>query len=305
MYLKQCAVSLRCAYGGQFDPHEAVSVPVSLTRTGFPRIIPRHHRYLIHVGDDRADALVRLYLSLFSFYSLIEIGKRLSQETFKTIKTPVGNIDSVVEFVNEVKASFPTLIRRYVPDIQTIPLSQGMRWIPSWKALPSYMAFRYVYSNVFKEKSKFSKVKSPFLVQTFELAAFRHLVEFINARGEQWSQGILWPKRTRYAFDTMNKVFSGIDLELFEAQVGPYLPPWHPACGPVITGKLGQKVEGGGKRRIFAIGNWVNQRLLSPVHDWLASVLRRLKTDGTFDQPRPLGYLKGSMDCFSFDLNHR
>lgn len=87
------------------------------------------------------------------------------------------------------------------------------------------------------------------------------------------------------------------------------LTPGLPACGPVMTGKLGQKVEGRGQRRIFAIGNWignwVNQRLLSPVHDWLASVLRRLKADGTFDQPRPLGYLKSSMDCFSFDLNHR
>ena len=82
----------------------------------------------------------------FSFYSLIEIGKGLSKETFKTIKSAVGDIDSVVNFVSEVKASFPTLIRRYVPDIQTIPLSQGMRWVPSEKALPSTVAFLLIWT---------------------------------------------------------------------------------------------------------------------------------------------------------------
>lgn len=51
-----------------------------------------------------------------------------------------------------------------------------------------------------------------------------------------------------------------------------------------MMGRLGQSIEGGGKRRIFAIGNYVNQRLLKPVHDWLMSVLRHLPMDGTFNQ---------------------
>lgn len=50
-----------------------------------------------------------------------------------------------------------------------------------------------------------------------------------------------------------------------------------------MTGRLGQKVEGGGKRRIFVIGNWVNQKLLSPIHDWLGKVLRTIRMEGTFD----------------------
>ncbi|KAI4297979.1 hypothetical protein L6164_037887 [Bauhinia variegata] len=45
------------------------------------------------------------------------------------------------------------------------------------------------------------------------------------------------------------------------------------------TGRLGCSIEGGGKRRIFAIFNYVNQRLLRPVHDWLMQVLRRLPMD--------------------------
>ncbi len=53
---------------------------------------------------------------------------------------------------------------------------------------------------------------------------------------------------------------------------------------------------------LFAIGNYGNQRLLRPVHDWLMAVLRRLPCDGTFDQYRPLDRLVGEAVCYSFDL---
>lgn len=44
------------------------------------------------------------------------------------------------------------------------------------------------------------------------------------------------------------------------------------------------------------------QRLLRPVHDWAMTVLRRLPTDGTFYQTRPLDLLKGKQVCYSSDL---
>ena len=50
------------------------------------------------------------------------------------------------------------------------------------------------------------------------------------------------------------------------------------------------------KRRIFAIGNWVNQRLLKPVHDWLMSLLRNIPMDDTFSQTRPLSLLSGEKE---------
>ncbi|KAL4317821.1 hypothetical protein GQ457_18G011820 [Hibiscus cannabinus] len=42
LYLKQCAVTLQQAYGGitPYHIHTKLSVPVSLTRSGYPRIIP-------------------------------------------------------------------------------------------------------------------------------------------------------------------------------------------------------------------------------------------------------------------------
>lgn len=68
------------------------------------------------------------------------------------------------------------------------------------------------------------------------------------------------------------------------------------------NGRFGSKLEGGGKVRAFAIGNPIVQALIRPLHDWVMSVLRKLPTDGTFDQLAPLLRLKGKMTLFSFDL---
>lgn len=43
-------------------------------------------------------------------------------------------------------------------------------------------------------------------------------------------------------------------------------------------------MEGGGKRRIFAIGNYVNQRLLKPFHSWLMTVLSRIRMYAIFNK---------------------
>ncbi|KAL4371116.1 hypothetical protein AHAS_Ahas06G0133600 [Arachis hypogaea] len=47
-------------------------------------------------------------------------------------------------------------------------------------------------------------------------------------------------------------------------------------------------------KKLFAVGNYINQRLLAPFHDWLATCLRRIPMDGTYDQLSPLDRLKGS-----------
>ena len=66
---------------------------------------------------------------------------------------------------------------------------------------------------------------------------------------------VRWPHRIRYALDPMKKFFTGVDLDEFERTVGPILPSVEELGVPPMTGKLGCSVEGGGKRRIFPIGN--------------------------------------------------
>ena len=44
-------------------------------------------------------------------------------------------------------------------------------------------------------------------------------------------------------------------------------------------GRLTCTLTGAGKRRLIAIGNYVRQRLLHPVHDWAMRVLSRIPND--------------------------
>lgn len=109
------------------------------------------------------------------------------------------------------------------------------------------------------------------------LANYADLVQFIHARGERSSTGILWDKVTRFPFDPMNKVFSNLALDRFEKCVGP-----DNIAVRYSTGRLACACTGGGKRRVFAIPNYIHQQLLKPVHSFLADIISRIPMDGTF-----------------------
>lgn len=81
----------------------------------------------------------------------------------------------------------------------------------------------------------------------------------------------------------MNTTYLWKDADWFERCVGRYLPGLSAQPDfPLNFGRIGMVEEGGGKRRLFAIGNYINQRLLRSYHDWLMAVLRRIPCDGTF-----------------------
>lgn len=92
-------------------------------------------------------------------------------------------------------------------------------------------------------------------------------------------------------------------LDWFEDAIGQYMATITSAYEgiPLYTGRLFQQFPGAGKRRIFAICNYMKQRLLNPVHDWAMSVLRTIPMD---DQERPINRLrvKEPRDTYCFDL---
>ncbi|KAK4839043.1 hypothetical protein QYF36_018578 [Acer negundo] len=186
----------------------------------------------------------------FSLAKLVKLAKPISKSTFDSISRPWDNPESVLEQVAKIKWDLPSLVQRYLPRVSTIPLHQGMCWEPTWKAIPNMAFF------------------SDYMIRGAHVK-------------QQWSQGLLWIPFTRFALDKENKMISGWCLDQFEKTIGPTLPtPEEFGCRP-ITGRLGQLIEGGGKRRIFAIGNYVNQRLLHPIHQWLNEVLQMIPMDGT------------------------
>ncbi|KAI5664344.1 hypothetical protein M9H77_23667 [Catharanthus roseus] len=78
----------------------------------------------------------------------------------------------------------------------------------------------------------------------------------------------------------------------------------------------GNRIQGGGRDSgmlfipgclscvpMFAIGNYINQRLLRPLHEWAMLVLKRIPMDGTFKQCAPLRRLVCATHCYSYDLS--
>lgn len=114
LYLKQCSSSLMIAYGGDRREPELLSVPVSLTRRGYPRIIPAFHCRVIYGGGPRADECVRFYLSVFSLYRIVILAKKISKNTFEPFITPIKDMDRVLRFVGDLKQSLPYLVARYI-----------------------------------------------------------------------------------------------------------------------------------------------------------------------------------------------
>lgn len=79
----------------------------------------------------------------------------------------------------------------------------------------------------------------------------------------------------------------------------------------LVLGRLSEKEEAAGKIRVFAIADSITQAVLCPLHKYLFSLLRKLETDGTFDQGAPLLRLLdkkaqgefGSSSFWSYDLS--
>ena len=42
-----------------------------------------------------------------------------------------------MHFIYRMSSNWETLLTRYLPNLTSIPLYQGIQWVPTWKAIPS------------------------------------------------------------------------------------------------------------------------------------------------------------------------
>lgn len=182
LYLKQCSVLLM-TFRASDDPRlpTDLSVPVSLTFSGLPRIIPSFHRAEIRRRSAKGDQLIKFYLSVFSLAKLFELGKRVSSKTFLSIVSPVADLDTAIDQVNLIKGNMRELIYRYVPSIRTLPLFQGLRFKPTWKTLPTCTLTQQILVKRFISRAK--RINSCFVSLPFELSSWVHLLTFVHSRG--------------------------------------------------------------------------------------------------------------------------
>lgn len=137
LYLKQAAVCLQKAYAGVPQPKGFLPVPVSLTGSGLPRIIPSFHRKLILKRDGRADVLVKISFSYFSLCRVVRLAKKVDHSILRSITSPFKDYDKMESVIDDFMSHVPKLISRYWKSALTIPMCQGITWEPTWKAIPS------------------------------------------------------------------------------------------------------------------------------------------------------------------------
>lgn len=142
-------------------------------------------------------------MSLSSLSQLIELAPCpiLSRQML----IPFRTVESVASFRTDVGA----LLRRYVPQIDKIPLLHfGMSFRPVWKTIQTMSFVRSLFLSCRdapgRPLRKWARYRSAFVCLPYELANYADLTCFIHARGEQSSTGILWDKITRFRFDPMN-----------------------------------------------------------------------------------------------------
>lgn len=308
LYLKQCNTVLMKYYGGVEYPPELLTPQVSLSRGGLPRIIPSFHRNIIKNRGDRGDVCVKIYLSWFSLARIVLLAPRVTKETFASLRDGFPDIESSVEFIHSLHFRLRLVLDRYMPFHTTIPLYQGMVWEPTWKSTPNMQKVKgkgfgpSLYTALCKEMAVFDHIISyqGFDTEEERLDSILNLKQPLtlysgdprDCEGREiakmsTSEDIMW---LYYEF-----IARGIDV-LYGSKFSIH------QIERLNLARVSAIMAGAGKRRLFVMANYGIQRLLRPFHDWCMSVLRRLPSDGTFDQLKPIKRVIGLDFVASFDL---
>lgn len=334
LYLKQCTLCLKrslsqyphgCRDG--FSPSEK-SPPVSLTRSGMPRIILKNHRKVISKINERSFNLVRIYLSLFSFYKLIVVE---TKPDFSKIegsysgKSP-GLRDPSPRWVKEPKTSF-SLLDRMVFNFSSRECPIGFSSYLSWSSAPrggSVQALGLLFDSFgswarLLDVSKLMYAHLGWLRLIHRSTAFPGVIWKSHPNSDNWSCAFVreladWGSSSHKdgIWDKPLFPFYGsVPSRSFEVEHLCYIrlipynidPIYFASYSPV--GKLGFKQEAAGKVRIFAMIDPVRQRICLPIHNWCLGILSEIPMDGTFDQEGAIHKLlkrTKSVNFWCFDL---
>nr|UPW42181.1 MAG: putative RNA dependent RNA polymerase [Sichuan mito-like virus 39] len=299
-WLKANAVLLQQSVGGHIHPAtQDLGVAVSRTTRGLPRVIPREMRERIR----RKERLVIIgWLTLFNLYRVLEFDGQLKLSTI----TQPGKIiqgEEIIGFRDFITDVFWPLVAKLFPTGLSLASKNKT---PKGK---SPLVNEWVVKNL--QPSYFAISSSgtlgggtisthPRSLRASAIAWFKnpemldHLKEWIKA---------LTPKpayrRPEYPIEKFWKDLTKAASEKTLIQRTDRMEEIIP------LGKLALKQESAGKVRVFAIvDNWT-QWLLKPLHSALFTILRKIPTDGTFDQMAPVRRLKitRTSSVYSFDLS--
>nr|QDH88298.1 MAG: RNA-dependent RNA polymerase [Mitovirus sp.] len=326
-FMKSAQVLMMQSLGGQrlynLNP---LGPRLARTKAGLPRLIPALHRTRIRRGDRWT---VRLWQSLFGLYRVIEIPGVLKLKTITAPTTMEGWVLSEFsKFVTEHwKVILPKLFngavaRAYGP---SGPLSfmKGLKARP-FLVSKSTSAIRRS-EGAASSHSPISSSPSGVLASAilwFRSPLYPFLTDWCKMTGNIWvlNRIDLWGNTEKSGvtvadyFDTKDLGSPLLQSDLnqigYEAKAKARRGAQKfPTSSGVSVGDLGRLAgldEPAGKVRVVAMVDIFTQWVLHPLHEALFSLLRKIPTDGTFDQLKPIHRLlrrKPQGPFYSYDLS--
>jgi hypothetical protein len=326
IYLKACFVLLQQSLGGQCLPDVGpFGARVSRTRGGLPRAIPSLHRERIRKGEK---LIVRLWLSLFSLYRILDIPGTVKTSTItdpSTMKKGPGT--AARNIFNFVPEFWFWILNRGRCDPKRVPLlDQPLIGEPE----RSYQLHerRQLRFELLKAKPVLLSKSAPVLSDAAfvaKLASTSPLSILLTARvwtafyqnsdplaiafwkyctdtKNTWiiqmieicSRGVIDPRTNRLGKKRDGSLID-VSKELIAKIFANPKKRWPVKllneCYRGFLGKLATKKEAAGKIRVFAMVDPFTQWLMRPLHNALFYVLGTIDQDGTHDQVRPLDRL--------------
>lgn len=325
IYLKACTSLLQQSIGGQVLPDTGpFGARVSRTRGGLPRIIPALHRKRIRKGEL---LIIRLWLSLFSMYRILDLSGKVNLETIRAPSTADLSLEG--EFKQFVDHFWSYVGRKWnVPKSIASAVGRPISFLSGLGVRPFLSASSgpILSGTLSREKVDGTLVKprkgerpagarmSSFSALGIIMAA--HLWREPNA-SLMLSALMRWCMMTGN-FNWWGGVISGWKPSGSFANLVDYIKDpknvfFNPSTGAIrhrsdltvketsgktwkavsfklkwFLGKLGFKQEAAGKVRVFAMVDPITQWILAPLHNAIFLLLEVIPQDGTHDQLKPV-----------------
>lgn len=315
IYLKACFTILQQSVGGQrLSDTGPFGARVSRSRSGgLPRLIPSLHRKRIREGDT---SVIRLWLSLFSLYRILDIPGtiKLSTITGESTANP------------KVFASFSEFVQVFWDGMCSRWGHRGLIILKAFRrSSPTFMGYGLEAKPELLSKSAPILTDAAFYAKIASTSPLSLLLSARTWMQVYWKTDLgkalrIWLRETnnvwlRNAIDVWSrgkpdprsnrtvKTRDGALVDISESMKEEFLSKplvkgrlrfkmlnlaWRQ-----ILGKLGTKKEAAGKVRVFAMVDPFTQWILRPLHDAIFSLLRWIPQDGTHNQVKPLEVLLG------------
>jgi hypothetical protein len=252
-YLKACSLAISKAIAG--TPFKSLreiepDLPLPrLSKSGFPIIIGTRDRRSLGARDNK---VIRMYLSLFNLYRVITVECKSNLETIWGNFT--GDSLALNMYGSWFRRNSKQVIGRYLSNRSIAAHNFMFLETASVSSKKSWTSALYDACVIAEDRQMYSHF------QDYCSATNSTILDWINRISREIS----------VADFSLGKPFK---LSYIKNRVnGDYL------------GQLSLKDEPAGKQRVFAIVDGWTQSLLTPLHDYLFDILKKLPNDGTMDQ---------------------